>query len=99
MRTLLNEVLPPQCGNEYWFSRAEPSQRTFSEPAVLTSLDDLSEVGVGGAVMATPSAGAEPAKPALERGVALSRSLEVPPNAAERACPDPGQPKKAAPAV
>ena len=99
MRTLLNEILPPQCGNKRRFSRAEPSPRTFPEPAVLTSLDDLSEVELDGAAMATPSAGAEPAKPALERGVAWSGILEVYPNPAERACPDPEPPKKAIPAV
>jgi len=86
---MINEVLPPQFANEHRCSRAEPAPCTFPEPAVLTELDDLAEVGLDGAVMATPSAGAEPAKPALERGMALSGSLERPLNAAGRACPDP----------
>ena len=89
MRTLLNQVLPPPCANEPAFSRVESAQRTFPEPPVLTELGDLAEVGLDGAVMATPSAGAEPAKPALERVLALSGSLKIPLNAARRACPDP----------
>jgi len=56
------------------FSRPKPAisgQRTFSQNAVLAHLDDLTEVGLGNTVMATPSAGAEQAKPALGRGVAI----------------------------
>ena len=81
MRTLLDESLPPQCTDELIFSRTEPATktlRTFSQNAVLANLDDLTEVGWGVRVIATPSAGAEPAKPALERGMAiLETSNEV----------------------
>lgn len=46
--------------------------RTFPRAAVLTSLDDLMEVGVEGIVIATPSAlHAEQAIAALERGMAV----------------------------
>ena len=46
--------------------------RTFPQAAVLTSLDDLMEVGVDGIVIATPSAlHAEQAISALERGMAI----------------------------
>lgn len=49
---------------------AQPA-RTFPSVAVLTSLNDLSEVGVDGIAIATPSAlHAEVAVSALERGMA-----------------------------
>ncbi|HLX68382.1 MAG TPA: Gfo/Idh/MocA family oxidoreductase [Verrucomicrobiae bacterium] len=51
---------------------AAKAARTFPEAAVLTSLDDLVEVGVDGIVIATPSAlRAEQATAALERGMAI----------------------------
>jgi hypothetical protein len=52
-------------------------RRTFSENAVLTMLDDLAEVGAGGTVSATPSAGALPAIPALERDMAVLDSSQA----------------------
>lgn len=66
MRTLLTDILPPQ--------HAEPKKmaRTFSQPAVLTSETHLTEVGVVGTVIATPSEGpVQGAGATLERGVAL----------------------------
>jgi hypothetical protein len=82
MRTLLTDIFPPQSVNEQTFSpREEPSQspgdasRTFSPTAVLTSMDDLLEVGVDGTAIATPGAlAAEQAAPALERGVVMTSS-------------------------
>jgi hypothetical protein len=68
MRTLLNESLPPICTDEPTFSLPE---RTFPQKAVLTSKDDLVEVGLDGTVIATPGAEAEQAL-ALERGMASS---------------------------
>ena len=51
---------------------AAQAARTFPRAAVLTSLDDLMEVGVDGIVIATPSAlHAEQAIAALERGMAI----------------------------
>ena len=81
MRTLLNECLPPCCADEQVLSQPEPAippPRTFSQPAVLDNLDDLTEVGLGETVKATPSAGAEPAKPALERGISIPQTAEAP---------------------
>jgi len=67
VRTLLTDILPPQPG--------EPKKRarTFSQPAVLASVDHLTEVGVVGTVIAAPSG--EPVErtgATLERGVAFS---------------------------
>lgn len=51
---------------------AAQTTRTFPRDAVLTSLDNLMEVGVEGIVIATPSAlYAELATAALERGMAI----------------------------
>ena len=77
MRTLLNESLPPRTADEPTASPSEPAApalRTFSQNAVLATLDNLVEVGLGGTVIATPGAGAEPANPALERGMTLSET-------------------------
>lgn len=73
MRTLLDESLPPQCRDEQVFlppKREISAPRIFSQKPVLRSLDDLVEVGVGGAVMAAPGADAEEAEPAPARGMA-----------------------------
>ena len=102
MRTLLDESLPPQCIDEPMFSPAEPAtpaERTFSQNAVLVSLDDLAEVGLGVTVIATPSAGAEQAKPALERGVAILETEGAFSKGAEHACPKSEQSSKATPVV
>jgi hypothetical protein len=80
MRTLLNECLPP-CAEEQTLSQPEPAippPRNFSQNAVLDNLDDLTEVGLAETVRATPSAGAEPAKPALARGIAIPQTAEAP---------------------
>jgi hypothetical protein len=77
MRTLLNESLPPHAAGEPAFSGAEsvtPALRTFSQNPVLDNLDNLVEVGLGGAVIATPGAGAGQAHPAPERGRTLSET-------------------------
>ena len=82
MRTLLNEVLPPHCSCEPALSAREPempAQRTFLQNPVLTRLDDLVEVGLGGTVMATPGAVAEKANLAPGRGMAFeSRGVSGP---------------------
>jgi hypothetical protein len=78
MRTLLNESLPPRAADEQILSPSEsatPALRTFSQNAVLSNLDNLVEVGLGGTVIATPSARAEQTQPALERGMTLSETL------------------------
>ena len=82
MRTLLDESYPPTCMEEQPFSTPEPREpapRIFSQSAVLANLDNLVEVGVGGTVMATPSAShADPADGALGRGVAFSGASQAP---------------------
>jgi hypothetical protein len=74
MRTLLTDPFPPQFANDHAFSpHAEPSPRTFSEAAVLASVDDLLEVGVDGTATAAPGASAaEETAGTLDRGVAIS---------------------------
>jgi hypothetical protein len=81
MRTLLDELLPPQCREEQMFSspkQEKPALRTFSQNAVLDTLDDLREVGLGETVMVAPSAGAEQRRPALGRGLAISETTDKP---------------------
>jgi hypothetical protein len=88
MRTLLNEILPPQCTDQPVFSQTEPAtpgQRIFSQNPVLANLDNLAEVGLGKVVKATPSAGAEEAGPALERGVAILGASDLHFEGSERA--------------
>ena len=100
MRTLLDESLPPQCADEQLFSPLEPAtpaQRTFLQNPVLVNLDDLTEVGLGETVIATPSAGAEQAKPALERDVFILENAGANSNGAEHSCVKSGQAKEAAP--
>lgn len=81
MRTFLNESFPPQCVDKRTVSSpaeglpeaAVQNERTFLQTAVLASVDDLVEVGVGGTVIAAPSAlHAKEAIAALGRGVAFS---------------------------
>jgi hypothetical protein len=77
MRTLLNESLPPHAPDEPALSPSEsatPALRTFPQNAVLGNLDNLVEVGLGGAVIATPGARAEQAKRAPERGMTISET-------------------------
>ena len=75
MRTVLAESRPPGSSDNQTICRpklAEETARTFPRAAVLTTLDDLMEVGVEGIVIATPSAlHAEEANAALERGKAV----------------------------
>jgi hypothetical protein len=72
MRTLLDASLPPDFGGDQSFSAPENPERTFSETPVLATVDNLVEVGVGGAVISAPGAtNAEAAVVALERGVAI----------------------------
>lgn len=73
MRTLLNECLPPNATQESALSLPEQmslAQRIFSENAVLTDNTAALEVGLGGTVIATPGAQANPANSAPGRGVA-----------------------------
>jgi hypothetical protein len=79
MRTLLDESLPPQCAGE---KNLPP--RIFSQNAVLAYQDDLTEVGLGETVSATPGAGAEKAIPALERGAAILETSDSPGKSAEQ---------------
>jgi hypothetical protein len=76
MRTLLDASFPPTCMEEATFSppeRQEQAPRIFSQSVVLAKVDNLVEVGVGGTVIATPSAShADPADDALDRGGAFS---------------------------
>ena len=78
MRTLLNESLPPHFNDEPALSPPQTiprSPRIFSQNAVLSSSEpNLTEVGVDGAVIATPGARANSANNAPERGLADSQS-------------------------
>ena len=76
MRTLLNEALPPHLNDEPVFSepqKFEPVPRIFSKSAVLSNSEPM-EVGMDGAVIATPGACANLANNASERGVAAFRA-------------------------
>jgi hypothetical protein len=74
MRTLLDESLPPNCMDEQNFSPPQPETqeaRTFPQTAVLATLDDLVEVGVGRTVIVTPGvSSARQANDTLERDMA-----------------------------
>ena len=79
MRTLLDELIPPQCLPEQNVSGAEKNERTFSEGAVLPSLNNFLEVGAEGAAMATPNESrAESANVAFARGLADSGTGDLP---------------------
>ena len=76
MRTLLNESLPPHFNDETPFSHPQKIsslRRIFSENAVLFT-NEPKEVGVDGAVIASPGASADSARSAPGGGLAGSRA-------------------------
>jgi hypothetical protein len=76
MRTLLNEALPPHLNDEPALSRPQkfkPLPRIFSKSVVLSNSEPM-EVGMDGAIIATPGACANLAKNASGRGNAALRA-------------------------
>jgi len=76
MRTLLNESLPPHCNDDTPISQPQknPSlRRIFSENALLFT-NEPKEVGVDGAVIASPGASADSARSAPGGGLSGSRA-------------------------
>lgn len=76
MRTLLTNLIPPQCPAQS--AAAKPAQasakltRTFSQTPVFSSEEDLLEVEVDGTANAAPSV-----SPAREAGAPLARGTVV----------------------